>query len=106
MGNKIIKGLVYSIDEECRNLEMLYPGNELLKYAFSDKDGLKNSLKIEISKDFVRKFLPPEFFLKKKYNSDKEYKDAFDLSYQITLENYLNALKEEVKWAKMRTILN
>jgi len=99
MKNKMIKGLVYLIDEECNKLKMLYPSHELLEYALPNK--------IKISGDFVKNFLPnPELFLKRRYNSEEKYEEAMNLSYKIILKNYLIALRKAVVKAKKRINLN
>ena len=99
MRNKVTKCLIYLIEGECNKLKMLYPGHSLLEYALPNK--------IKISTEFVKNFLPnPELFLKRRYNSEEKYKEAMDLSYKITLKNYLIALRKAVVKAKRRINLN
>jgi hypothetical protein len=107
MRNKMIKGLVYLIEGECNKLGMLYPSHNLLKYVLSNKDEIKNFRKVKISGDFIKNFLPnPELFLKREYNSDEKYEEVICLAYQITLKNYLIALRKAVGKAKKRINLN
>jgi hypothetical protein len=86
--------LLETIAEEYKALQILDPGNELLKYFIMNDGVLKLRSDVDIALEFMKRFGPPDT-LKYQCKSYKEYKEKLG---SITSGNYSVALESTIKF--------